>query len=289
MRVINEKVTHPSQSFRFLRYETDVFRTELHRHGHLELTWIERGCGVRLLGDSALPYESGDLALVGPGVPHAWMSSPRGNPETSIATVIQFSHELLAQMAFPELLQAVPLVERSGRGIWIRGACQDRVIQILATMPVLAPLGRLAGLIEILGLLVDAESNLAPIASSPMRFFGDDAKHQSGRRIDKVISWVHRQLAIDLKVSDAAEIANVTPAAFSRYFRHEVGKPFTQYVNDVRCSAACIKLRQTDKPVSAIAEECGFSTMSHFNRQFMLRTGVSPRTFRHPEKVCRTP
>lgn len=75
-------------------------------------------------------------------------------------------------------------------------------------------------------------------------------------------------------------MARVTPGAFSRYFRHEVGKPFTEYVNDVRCSEACVRLRRTDKAVAVIAQECGFATLSHFNRQFRQRHGVTPREFR---------
>ena len=75
-------------------------------------------------------------------------------------------------------------------------------------------------------------------------------------------------------------MAHVTPAAFSRYFHREVGKTFTRYLNDVRCSQACVRLRQTAKPVAVVAAECGFATLSHFNRQFRLRHGVAPREFR---------
>jgi AraC-like DNA-binding protein len=58
------------------------------------------------------------------------------------------------------------------------------------------------------------------------------------------------------------------------------GKSFTEYINDIRCGETCLLLRSTDKPVSMIATECGFETLSHFNRQFRQRFGVSPREFR---------
>ena len=281
MKVTYEKVTHPSQSFRFLRYETDAFRSELHRHSQLELTWIEQGVGLRFLGDSALPFEAGDLVLVGAGVPHAWITPPTTKSEASVATVIQFSPQVIASEAFPELVRARPLVEGANLGFQISGDCHPAIAQILKNMRAAKPLTRLAGFVEILGLLVENEGVFSKIASSSMRSpDSDSADGLFDRRIDRVISWIHRQLAQELCVDDAARIAHITPAAFSRFFRQEVGKPFTQYLNDVRCSAACIKLRQSDKPVSVIADECGFSTMSHFNRQFMLRMGVTPRRFR---------
>ena len=94
------------------------------------------------------------------------------------------------------------------------------------------------------------------------------------------LEWIHAHLARELRVADAARLVHISPASFSRYFSREVGKSFTDYVNDIRCSEACVQLRATDKPVSLIASECGFETLSHFNRQFKLRYGAAPRDFR---------
>jgi AraC-like DNA-binding protein len=146
-------------------------------------------------------------------------------------------------------------------------------------------ISRLASLVHILGLLVEFQEALLPIASNSMRSSADQSGRTVSRRIDRVIDWVHEKFAEELRIEDAARLVSITPAAFSRFFCNEVGKPFTQYINDVRCSAACLKLRQSNKAVSIIAEECGFSTMSHFNRQFLTRMGVSPRVFRQPSKA----
>jgi len=95
-----------------------------------------------------------------------------------------------------------------------------------------------------------------------------------------VIDWLQRHLTDELRVDDAARLAHVTPAALSRWFRREVGKTFTQYINDLRFGAACVQLRQSDRPIATIAADCGFATMSHFNRQFRLRAGMTPREYR---------
>jgi AraC-like DNA-binding protein len=108
----------------------------------------------------------------------------------------------------------------------------------------------------------------------------NSSKPEQDRRIARVIDWVHRHYARALTVEAAARLVHISPAAFSRFFSREVGKTFTQYINDVRCSEACIRLRSSDKPVALIAQECGFDTMSHFNRQFRARTGASPLAYR---------
>jgi AraC-like DNA-binding protein len=279
MKVTSEPVSHPQRAFRFLRFEVDGFQGEPHRHRHLELTWIEAGEGLRFVGDSAEPFRTGDLVLIGSETPHCWVSSSGSAP--SIATVLQFTPEFLNQPGLPELAQLVPLAERAALGLAIRGHCHARVTARLDALRSAGAIGQLAALLEILELLLSREIDLAPIAHSPMRAadIGRSTKPAS-RRIDRVIGWIHREIAQELTVADAANIARITPGGFSRYFRNAVGKTFTQYVNDVRCSEACIRLRQSDRSVALIAAECGFDTMSHFNRQFRSRTGLTPREFR---------
>ena len=152
---------------------------------------------------------------------------------------------------------------------------------ILESLRAAGPVARLAGLLEILEHLATHERDLTPVAHSPMdaRDAGKNSMH-TPRRIDRVIGWIHRELHREVALAEAAQIARVTPGGFSRYFRKAVGKTFTQYVNDVRCGEACIHLRRSDKAIALIATECGFETMSHFNRQFRLRMGTTPREFR---------
>jgi AraC-like DNA-binding protein len=277
MRVINEHITHPDQSLRFLRFEVDVFRGERHRHRQLELTWIERGVGLRYVGDSVAPFESGDLVLLGVDLPHAWVSAAAQLECTSVASVIQFPLALLEQAALPELVAARPLGEQASRGLSIRGAAARAVIGVLASMAEADRYDQLAGLVQILGALLRHPGDLVPIAASPMRA-GTEAG--SVRRIDRVTEWVARDLHRVLGVSDAARLAGVSPAAFSRFFHREAGKPFSTYVNDVRCGEACVKLRQSRKPIGIVAAECGFASSSHFNRQFRRRFGLTPRQYR---------
>lgn len=281
MRVNEEQVSHPDRAFRFLRFETDRFRGERHRHRQLELTWIEAGVGLRFVGDDATPFAAGDLVLLGSNLAHAWVSSKRRSATKAVATVLQFAPELLVVPQMPELAGLGPLAARAQRGLSVDGASRQAVIDVLVRMRTADPIAQLAGWIEALGLLRRHERDFRTLASSALRGSPAGASEPpETRRIDQTLDWIHRRLARELRVADAARVAHVTPAAFSRYFHREVGKTFTRYVNDVRCSEACLKLRLTDRPVATVARECGFTTLSHFNRQFLLRHGVTPRAFR---------
>lgn len=282
MRVSEEQVSHPDRAFRFLHFEIDAFRGERHRHRQLELTWIEAGVGLRFVGDDVSPFAAGDLVLLGSNVAHSWVSSKRrGSARPAAATVIQFAPELLSLPQLPELARLGPLAARARHGLAIVGRSHDLILEVLVRMRTASAIPRLAGWIEILGLLDAHERDFRTLASSPLRGPPLPATDRpETRRIDQTLDWIQRHLARELTVAEAARIAHITPAAFSRFFRREVGKTFTRYVNDVRCSEACLKLRLTDRPVAAVASECGFATLSHFNRQFRLRHGMTPREFR---------
>ena len=279
MQIRKEHVTHPGQSLRHLHFELDAFAAPRHAHHHVELTWIERGSGLRLVGDDASPFETGDLVLLGPQVPHTWLTTGARQQPRPAATVVQFAPEWLVESPWPELRRAEPLLQAAQRGLHLRGRTARAVTQAMAQMRGGDDYARLAALVTIIGRLVAAPPrDRVPIAAACTRAL--DRGAAPARRADRVIDWMQRHLAEELRVDDAAPLAHVTPAAFSRWFRREVGKPFTQYLNDLRIGAACLALRQTDRPVATIATDCGFATMSHFNRQFSLRAGTTPRAYR---------
>jgi len=281
MRIIEEHVAHPGESLRFLRIETDRFRGRRHRHRQLELTWIQEGIGLRYVGDSVAPFGPGDLVLLGVDVPHAWVSSGGQGARGATASVLQFPLALLEQPALPELRRARPLAERARLGLLVRGRSAARVAAMLARMPGASAFGRLAGLVEILGQLCARPQDLAPIAASPASLAHRAGLHAGGeRRIDRVSDWVARNMHRRLTVAEAARMARVSPASFSRFFRREAGKPFSSYVNDVRCGEACLRLRQSGAPIAQVAAGCGFASISHFNRQFQRRMRTTPRRYR---------
>jgi len=281
MRVTQEQVVHPDRAFRFLRFESDAFRGDRHRHRQIELTWIEAGVGMRFVGDAVEPFGPGDVVLLGSNVPHGWVSARRGAPRRVAATVVQFAPELLVDPMLPELARVAPLAARAGVGLRVQGRALRDVTRVLARMRSIGPIPRLAALVEVLGILEAHAGALRPIASSAMPGAAHaDVTPAGKRRIDVTIDWIHRHLARELRVVDLARVAHVTPAAFSRFFRREVGKTFTRYVNDLRCGEACLRLQVSDRPIATIARECGFATLSHFNRQFRLRYGVTPGRYR---------
>lgn len=280
MRIIREAVRHPDESLRLLHLELATFGGGMHRHAHAELTWIERGQGLRWVGDNVEPFFDGDLVLVGGEVAHLWAS--RGpQPEAGCAaTVLQFKPDWAASTGLPELAGAASLLSRAALGLEIRGDTRQEVQNFVLRMRHATPARRVAAFVNVLGVLMEGTADLREL--SDHRLAGGPAADNRARqgRIDRVLNWIEEHLAEDLRVEHAAAVAHVTPSAFGRFFRREVGKSFTEYVNDARCGWAALQLTQNREPIAHIAQSCGFSTLSHFGEQFRRRHGMAPREFR---------
>jgi AraC-like DNA-binding protein len=276
MNIVREAVIHPNSSLRYLRLELDAFRGPHHRHRHYELTWIERGSGLRSVGDRVMPFEDGDLVLLGPNLAHQWATRRRPGPGRAVASVMQFGPELLDGSLLPEMRPAHRALAGADRGLAVTGATHVAVTRRLAAMRDADPVAQLAGLIELLGHLARGGRDLVAVATraAPPLTPGDSLRR------DEVLDWIHRHLAHEITADAAARKAHVTAGAFSRWFKREIGRTFTEYVNDVRCSAACDRLLRSDASIARIAGECGFDTLSNFNAQFRRRYGRTPRELR---------
>ncbi len=70
-----------------------------------------------------------------------------------------------------------------------------------------------------------------------------------------------------------------------RLFKNEVGISFSEYCNDVRLTKASVCLLQGNEKIIDIALDCGFQSVSYFNRLFLQKYGMSPSKYRKSNGV----
>lgn len=83
----------------------------------------------------------------------------------------------------------------------------------------------------------------------------------------------------EIKLKDAAEVANMSVNAFCRYFKQHTRKTFTQIVNEIRIGHACRLLIEDKWNIRETAFECGYDNISYFNRQFKVIINFTPTEF----------
>ena len=72
----------------------------------------------------------------------------------------------------------------------------------------------------------------------------------------------------------------MTVPAFCRYFKKLTSKTFTRFVNEFRIAHASQMLADEHLSIANVSYESGFNNLSHFNKQFKIITGLSPREYR---------
>jgi len=83
-----------------------------------------------------------------------------------------------------------------------------------------------------------------------------------------------------LNMEEVAMKSFLSRSYFSRLFKDVTGQNFSEYLQNLRISEACILLKTTDKKITEIISDVGFKDVKHFNQLFKKITGKTPREYR---------
>ena len=106
------------------------------------------------------------------------------------------------------------------------------------------------------------------------------AVEDSNRRLLRARDAMDRTYAQPLDVASLAEIACVSEAHFIRSFRATFGETPHRYLQRRRVERAMFLLRETDRSVTDISFDVGFTSLGTFSRTFHEIVGLSPRDYR---------
>jgi AraC-like DNA-binding protein len=81
-------------------------------------------------------------------------------------------------------------------------------------------------------------------------------------------------------LKQVADLIFLTESNFCKFFKKATGKTFSDYVNEIRINEACRLLIQSEKTINQISYECGFETLSYFNRVFLKKKNFTPSNYR---------
>lgn len=281
MKAYLERISSSPFSFVvFERHELE-FGFHWHYHSEFELTLIVNGSGQRLVGDGVADYYPGDLVLLGPDLSHSWRPLPAATSghKSQKAIVVQFSQAFLGEEFFEleEMRVVAQLLQRSSRGLAF-GHTQSgrRVARYLSALPSQTPARRLTTLLAALVELADEcdAHVLSTVESQPRCRVADH------RKIDEICLYLKENFAEEIKFAELSRLFCMDQAALCRFFKRSTGRTMTEYINELRVSAAAQLLIHTDESALDIGFRVGFGNYSNFNRQFKRVKGFGPRTLR---------
>ena len=277
-----ELAAHGTAAWPIACYQDDFSRFELpwHWHDELELAILTEGDAVFAAGSEKIPMGTGEGIFVNAGVLHAaWSASTNcrfrsvvfhhrlvgGSPDSVfhrnyILPLIQnaaLDHVSLSPNV-PWQSQALEALNRAWQeNVEERPGYEFRVRSALS---------------ELIGLLWENLPALrAEEPGKPMR---------DATRIKQMLGFIHDHYGENIPIRRIAAAASLSDSECLRCFRSAIGTTPNRYLRDYRIQRAAQLLTETNLPVAAVAEQCGFADVSYFTKTFRQLRGMAPAAYR---------
>ena len=197
--------------------------------------------------------------------------------------LVQFDQESVAGLssAFPEFEDMKAMFELAGSGIEFHGFDAKLAQRHMAEIRDNTGAARILAFLQLL-VEINQHAEKRQLSVVAVTQPEDSNKHT---RIAQVVDHITRHFADDISLETAADLACMSPTAFSRNFQKITGNRFLEFLNRVRVGQACSMLYATDQPVSSICYEVGFQNLANFNRHFMKMKNMTPTAYRALARV----
>ena len=250
----------------------------LHLHPEYEIVLNISGNGTRVAGDSVELFDRYDLVMYGPDLRHFWNFYRKDENETGRhAIMVHFRRDSLGDSMLSqfEMADLRRLLENAGRGIAFPPETGEAAEEPMRRLLSDTGMKKMVSFFRLLEILCAAPR--FKILSGENR----EGVHEiTDSRLTEVCSFVRDNFYRPIPVKEVAVVAKMSPHSFSRFFSRSTGSGFVDYVNQGRTNKACYLLRETDHQINEIVFECGFATVSNFNKQFRKHAGMSARDYR---------
>lgn len=255
----------------------------LHRHEEAQITWIQEGEGTLITGNNMHTFSGGEIYVIGSNTPHLFKSNPEYFDPNSTKTIKAYSvffnpQGILAPMFdLPEMKNFKVYLEHHQLGFKAPETYFEEISVGLLNIKDSTGADQIFNLFKLLKILQGIDAKLIPLCE-----FNNAtaiAKNE-GFRIASIFSYINEHYSEPISLDDVANTAYMTPQAFCRYFKKHTGHTFTSFLYEVRINEACKKLTSNQFiSISTVAYNCGFNSITNFNRVFKLIIGTSPRNY----------
>ncbi|MFT4093711.1 MAG: AraC family transcriptional regulator [Niabella sp.] len=278
--------TIPIQHDKTIVSRADVlphFYPYLHRHKEMQLTWIQKGHGTLVVDNNMHLFQSGDIFMIGANQPHVFKNTSSyflpGSNKYIRSLDVFFDPEIICNtlLNIAELKHLRNFIQKCQSGFKIPAAIAPQVSEKMQLIKSLENgLIRTLQFIEMLQLLasvpvIEKLSNENSVVKN---------NENDGIRISQIYNYILHNYEKDITLEDVARQAYMTPQAFCRFFKKHTGHTFVSFLSEIRINEARKQFSEGNfESISSVAYNCGFNSITNFNRVFKSVTRQSPSIY----------
>ncbi|WP_182866608.1 helix-turn-helix domain-containing protein [Rhodopirellula sp. JC639] len=254
----------------------------LHCHEFSEIVIITGGAGLHITGEDSYELKTGDTFVIGGDRPHDYLNMD----QLSLINILFDPTELPMMLGDLQSLSgyhALFTLEPA----WRR---RHQFTSRLQLNP--AEIGEALRLVDKLdnelaarrpGFGTMAIASMLELVTFLSRCYGAtrNSSSKSLIRIAETISHMQRNSAQAISLDELVDISGMSRTNYIRMFESAMGASPIRYLIGLRIEEARRLLRSTDRSITDIALDVGFSDSNYFSRQFRKATGHSPREYRN--------
>jgi len=237
------------------------FTYPIHSHAEYELNFTENAKGVkRIVGDSVEVIGEYDLHLIACKDLEHVLEQNECQSERVREITIQFSPDIF-EKNFTNKVQfdsIRKMLDRAQRGIAFPMSAVLKVYPILSTLSYEED--SFYAVMKFFTILYELSKceGARQLSSSP---FARIESHSDSRRVQKIQQYINENYKQDIRLPVLAQMAGMSPVAFSRFFKMRTGKSLSDYIIDVRLGYASSCLIDTTNSIADICYDCGFNNL----------------------------
>lgn len=254
-----------------------------HYHSEVELIHFKKGEGTQFIGDNIKRFKSGDVVIVGSNLPHYWRFDDKyfteDTQENADVRVVHFAENFWGEnfLYLPENNNLKTVLEKAKRGLQIIGKPRQVVAELLGQLVSSNGSKRIILLIEALSSISDCKQ----LSSLSSMGFKPDFVEAENDRINAIYEYSVKNFKGKIKLEKIAEVANISPNSFCRYFKSHTGKTYSLFLIELRVGHACKLLIENKQCIKRLCYESGFNNFTSFYKYFKIITGKSPLSFQN--------
>lgn len=284
---LKENKLHGTEAYPYTQYHCHcmprILHTPVHWHDELELIYIRQG-GLQLnIDGQSYEGQSGQIFVVNPQQLHLMCTE---NLQVDYYTLL-FPLEFLSFQSLDALEREVFLPLRTGQLLLASqpppalqpglAALLDRVV---AVNEAAAPYYQLETRILLLQFFLQL------LQARPTLLQAGGVRNEMQK---SMLLYLQQHYQRRISLEELAARFHLSPKYLSRYFRVHFRMTLSQYICHLRLTHAQRLLETTDLPVTEVALQSGFPSVSLLIRQFKPVYGVPPLQYRKRHRLGDTP
>ena len=237
-----------------------------HAHEHVEIFYFEKGKGVFETQTEKTEVCANDVIVVSKGTKHRLYSSQEPLEYFNLA-ITDFCLEAFTSHPF---FKKVSLRKKDNRLYAIM-----RKFEIDAKKSKIRTLRAYSAIYEILDVI-----------SQTLTFREEKIQKSTGYLLtEKVKDFIVKNFDKELTMEELSKRFFISKSHLGHSFKREYGVSPIRFMIETRIEQAKVLLLCTDKNITEISSEIGFSNSNYFTFYFTKQVGVSPSEFRNNKSV----